>query len=65
MPIQPYGASPNAIAVDAAGGVYLTGKALNPPADLDYITVKLNSEGVEQWRTLYDGPNSHVIKNGE
>jgi hypothetical protein len=48
-----------AIAVDGAGNVYVTGYSstnVNWPYDFDYLTVKYNSDGDEQWTERYIGP---------
>lgn len=52
--------SANALAVDAAGNVYLTGSCRVSGAQLtgtlpDYLTVKWNAAGERQWAVRYDG----------
>jgi uncharacterized delta-60 repeat protein len=42
------------IALDSSNNVYVSGRAWNE--NVDYITVKYNSAGVEQWAATYDGP---------
>ncbi|QQS36630.1 MAG: SBBP repeat-containing protein [Ignavibacteriales bacterium] len=44
------------IAVDDNGNVYVTGESPGSAANLDYATVKYNSNGVEQWAKRYQGP---------
>jgi len=44
----------NAIAVDAAGNVYVTGSAATQPANDDYLTIKYDAQGTQQWVALYD-----------
>jgi uncharacterized delta-60 repeat protein len=49
-----------AISIDETGNVYVTGCSNGGDAYLDYLTIKYNSAGGEQWIAPYDGPlNSH------
>jgi hypothetical protein len=50
----------HAIALDAAGNVYVTGQSyISEIKFYDYATIKYNSSGVQQWVAYYDGPD-HV-----
>src|SRR6478752_4176059 len=50
--------APSAIAVDHAGNAYVTGtKEICP--EYDYLTLKYNSIGQEQWVARYNGPGGH------
>lgn len=44
-----------ALAVDAAGNVYVAGYATGSSTFNDYATVKYNAAGVQQWAALYNG----------
>lgn len=44
-----------AIAVDASGNVYVTGRTTNGSGSFDILTIKYNSLGVQQWATPYNG----------
>jgi len=46
------------IAVDASGNVYVTGEA-SASVSFDFITIKYNSAGVEQWVRSYNGPGNN------
>jgi uncharacterized delta-60 repeat protein len=48
----------SAIAVDGAGNVYVTGYSVGSGTDFDYVTIKYNSTGVQQWVARYDGPGN-------
>ena len=47
-----------AIAVDNQGNVYITGESLGTYPNMDYATVKYDSNGVEQWSARYNGPGN-------
>jgi uncharacterized delta-60 repeat protein len=41
---------------DNAGNVYETGYSYSGGSNYDYITIKYNSSGVQQWQARYNGP---------
>lgn len=47
------------LAVDAFGNVYVTGTSRGDGTGSDYVTVKYNSAGGEQWVVRYDGPGNY------
>ncbi len=46
----------NAIAVDEAGFIYVTGGSAGPGFDFDFLTIKYSSLGDTLWTRRYDGP---------
>jgi photosystem II stability/assembly factor-like uncharacterized protein len=49
----------NDISLDESGNAYVTGlttKYIYPDYFTDYVTIKYNSSGVQQWLMSYDGP---------
>jgi Beta-propeller repeat len=50
---------PAAIAVDETGNAYVTGTSQTCPGS-DYLTLKYNSIGQEQWVARYYGPEEHL-----
>jgi len=45
----------NSVSVDGFGNVYITGYSLTSANNIDYITIKYNSSGVQQWVRIYNG----------
>ena len=59
------------IALDSAGNVYVTGYSTDidnetddsdPRSRYDYVTIKYNANGDEQWVALYNGPGNGLDK---
>jgi hypothetical protein len=44
--------------MDASGNMYVTGVAKGSSGTLDYVTIKYNSSGVQQWIAEYNGPGN-------
>ncbi|MBS4016002.1 MAG: SBBP repeat-containing protein [Candidatus Latescibacteria bacterium] len=51
---------PSAIAVDSFGNIYITGYSVTSGNNYDYVTIKYNSAGVEQWVQRYNGPGNNL-----
>ena len=48
----------NSIAVDPLHNVYVTGRITNSSSGTDCVTIKYNSEGVQQWVSFYNGASN-------
>lgn len=48
-----------ALALDGCGNVYVTGESDGGENELDYATVKYDSDGNEAWVVRYDGPTGN------
>jgi len=46
-----------AVTVDASNSVYVTGSSQDTATDMDYVTVKYDASGNQQWVARYDGPS--------
>jgi hypothetical protein len=42
------------LTLDAAGNVYVTGYSFGRTTSADYVTIKYNHSGVQQWIARYD-----------
>jgi uncharacterized delta-60 repeat protein len=47
------------IYVDASGNVYVGGKTFGTASSYDFIAIKYNSSGAEQWVSVYNGPGNN------
>jgi hypothetical protein len=56
-----YPCEPDDVAVDAAGNVYVAGSTIEgAPFAYDFMTIKYNSSGMEQWTRTYNGTGNGV-----
>ena len=62
--VQRYNGSGNAgdgayaLVVDGTGNIYVTGWIMDSENASDYITIKYNSSGIQQWVQIYNGPGN-------
>lgn len=52
------------MAIDKSGNVYLTGYVYISSINQDYVTIKYNSTGIQQWVRYYDGPDHREDRAG-
>lgn len=48
-----------ALVLDIQGNVYVTGTCFNTESNSDYVTIKYNSDGIQQWIKQYNGPRNN------
>ncbi|MBE2217569.1 MAG: SBBP repeat-containing protein [Ignavibacteria bacterium] len=48
----------SSLAVDDSGNVYISGYTSGSTSSDDYLTIKYNSTGVQQWQQTYNGPGN-------
>ena len=48
------------LVLDALGNVYITGYSPGSGTDVDYATIKYNSQGTQQWLQRYNGPGNSI-----
>lgn len=49
-----------AIIVDNQGNVYVTGQSTGVGTGLDYVTIKYDAQGTQQWVNRYNGPGNRI-----
>ena len=45
----------SAVIVDSSGNIYIVGGSIGARTQSDYVTIKYNSNGIQQWIKIYDG----------
>lgn len=55
---QPFNNEAHDVIVDKSGNVYVTGSGKVEATDYNYVTVKYNTVGEEQWIATYNGPGN-------
>lgn len=49
--------APRAVVTDITGNIYVAGYSRSSVSGYDFLTVKFNASGVQQWAQRYDGPS--------
>lgn len=52
---------PSAITSDNSGNSFVTGQSKDAAGNLNYVTIKYNSSGVQQWVSIFQGPSGYSI----
>ena len=52
-----------AVAVDNYGNVYVTGESRGYNSSYDYVTIKYNPDGLQDWIMRYNGPANYIDKS--
>jgi hypothetical protein len=50
----------SSITLDNSGNIYITGTSEELGLNYDYVTIKYNSEGIQQWIESYNGPGNNI-----
>jgi hypothetical protein len=54
------------MAIDTSGNTYITGGILRPDSqNNNFMTIKYNSSGIQQWAVQYNGPGSNSWDEGD
>jgi len=56
-----YSDGANALALDQLGNVYVTGSSMSQSLTTDFLTIKYNSSGIQQWVGRYAGPKKFDV----
>lgn len=48
------------VVTDNSGNIYVTGSGKGLTSDLDYVSIKYNSSGAQQWVSLYNGTSNKI-----
>jgi uncharacterized delta-60 repeat protein len=48
------------LAIDKSGNTYVSGQSLGSISNYDYVTIKYDSSGTEQWARIFNGPGNSV-----
>lgn len=50
--------------LDTLGNIYVTGSTQTTGQNSNFVTIKYNSNGVQQWIAIYNGPGTNSIDDG-
>ena len=49
-----------AMALDSSGNIYAAGYSNRGASSDDFIVIKYNSSGIQQWTAVYNGPDNYI-----